>query len=202
MNLHCKSLASFQHSFPIAWSDREHSRWRNWWNEDSGFWTCSILSSMGHASFVNYPFTHLERTRGEGRTHTANCPVRCHKSLVHRCEDVWHYQFAPVDFCHLGFLFYFFALSLWIFQNRKLKKKTKYVVLGHVRIMYIQNICIMKRPNGSHVIVDICTIVVVFCVYQDEFLYLIGEGSESTPNVLFFLKAWLPRWNCLVVFFL
>ncbi len=61
----------------------------------------------------------------------------------------------------------------------------KYVVLGHVRIMYIQNICIMKKPNASHVIVDICTIVVIFCVYQDEFLDLIGEGSESIPNVLF-----------------
>lgn len=77
-------------------------------------------------------------------------------------------------------------------SKQEIKKIKKYVVLGHVRIMYIQNICIMKRPNASHVIVDICTIVVVFCVYQDEFLYLIGEGSESTPNVLF-LKAWSPR---------
>lgn len=70
-----------------------------------------------------------------------------------------------------------------------MKKKKKYVVLGHVRIMYIQTICITKRPNASHVIVDICTTVVVFCVYQNEFVSLIGEGSESTPNVfLFFLK--------------
>lgn len=83
-------------------------------------------------------------------------------------------------------------------SKQEIKKMTKYVVLGHVRIMYIQNICIMKRPNGSHVIVDICTIVVVFCVYQDEFLYLIGEGSESTPNVLFFksLVAEMKLFGC------
>lgn len=51
-------------------------------------------------------------------------------------------------------------------------KKKKYVVVGHVRIVYITNICITKRTNASLVTVDICTIAVGFfcvcaCVYRD-----------------------------------
>lgn len=82
----------------------------------------------------------------------------------------------------------FFCLDISTHQHRN-EKKWKYEVIGHVRIMYITNICIMIRPNASHVIVDICTIVVVFCVYQDEFLYL--RCYESTP--VYFLNAWSLR---------
>lgn len=49
------------------------------------------------------------------------------------------------------------------------------------------------RPNAS-VTVDICTIVVVFCVYQDEFLNLSGRDTELTLNVL--LKCLDVRYVC------
>lgn len=78
--------------------------------------------------------------------------------------------FVILDF----FLFFALLLDISKHPNRKLKNKQtkKYVVVGHVRIMYITNICITKRLNASHVIVNICTIVFFFfflCVYQDSF---------------------------------
>lgn len=136
--------------------------------------------------------THLPIWKGPGEKGELILPIVCVSIAVKICLTFpicYGWLFVILDF---GFVLPRLCGYFKSINTQDIKKK-KYVVVGHVRIMYITNICITKRPNANLVIVDICTIVVVFfflsvCVWACLSRFDLGGGSKSNLEDLFFLS--------------